>query len=121
MPRGWARPPSARWPPTWRGSRRRGSRSCRCGSRRATRPRRRAPSCRKTATSECGQLHLQCGIIRTTFKRMTRILITTLALALVAAVALAGPREKPRVAVVLAGKAAERADLREQVERAGVE
>jgi hypothetical protein len=52
---------------------------------------------------------------------MTRTLIATLALALVAAVALASPRDTPRVAVVLAGQAAERADLRQQVERAGVE
>ena len=52
---------------------------------------------------------------------MTRILTATIALALVAAVALASPRDKPRVAVVLAGRAAERADLRQQVERAGVE
>jgi hypothetical protein len=52
---------------------------------------------------------------------MTRILIATLALVLVAAVALGSPREKPRVAVVLAGQAAERADLRQQVERAGFE
>ena len=49
---------------------------------------------------------------------MTRILPITLALALVAAVALADTRHTPRVAVVLA--AAERADLVSQVKRADV-
>jgi hypothetical protein len=42
---------------------------------------------------------------------MTRTLITTLALALVAAVALASPRDQPRVAVVLSGPAAQRPEL----------
>ena len=51
---------------------------------------------------------------------MTRILPITLALALVAAVALADTRHTPRVAVVLAGPAAERADLVSQVKRADV-
>ena len=52
---------------------------------------------------------------------MTRILPATLALALVAAVALADTRNDPRVAVVLAGQAAQRADLIRQVEHAGVD
>ena len=52
---------------------------------------------------------------------MTRILTATLALVLVAAVALADTRDTPRVAVVLAGQAAERADLISQVKQAGVD
>jgi hypothetical protein len=51
---------------------------------------------------------------------MTRILITTVALALVAAVALADTRERPRVAVVL-GAAAQRPALVASLERAGVD
>jgi hypothetical protein len=52
---------------------------------------------------------------------MTRIITATIALVLVAAVALADTRDKPRVAVVLAGQAAERADLINQVKQAGVD
>lgn len=52
---------------------------------------------------------------------MTRILTATIALVLVAAVALADTDANPRVAVVLAGPAAERADLVAQVERAGID
>jgi hypothetical protein len=51
---------------------------------------------------------------------MTRILPIALALVLVAAVALADTRDTPRVAVVLAGPAAQRADLVSQVKRADV-
>ena|SRR5436190_1989145 len=51
---------------------------------------------------------------------MTRFLVATLALALVAAVALADTRDQPRVAVVL-GAAAQRPDLVASLERAGVD